>query len=323
MFVGVGGGGAGFGFAELACGRPHEAAGHDGQQKTFRHFYGFEGAACRAERPCGGGVRWRSGGTGRLAGESRFCGGGAAGGVDPNLSSGHDAEGAELEVGGFAGADVGEGVVGVVEGFLEEFAVELGEVGEFVAVHAGEFAEVGGFFHGAAHGLFLEGKRAGEAEAFGAENFFVEGNVVGDGGGGFFDLREGFVDGVGEGDAFGESTLGGDAVDAGDVEGDGVAFGANDAGGVGEFVAGFVAEEPGELDHARPVVEVAEGGLPVAGQAGGFGVEEKKPRVGGAVEVEYHVHNAGQCTAGGGALQSFEKGKWREKTFGGGRRGGL
>jgi hypothetical protein len=71
----------------------------------------------------------------------------------------------------------------------------------------------------------LQGVGVAEAEAFGAEDFFVEGDVVGDGAGGFFDARQGFGEGVGEGDAFGEGAFGGDAVDAGGVGGDEVALG--------------------------------------------------------------------------------------------------
>lgn len=69
--------------------------------------------------------------------------------------SGHNPAGAQFEEGGFAGADVGEGVMGMIEGFLEQLAMEFGEIGIFeVAVASGDRAEGGGFFHGATQPFF-------------------------------------------------------------------------------------------------------------------------------------------------------------------------
>ena len=73
-----------------------------------------------------------------------------------------------------------------------------------------------------------------------------------------------------------------------------------------KFVAGLVAEQPGELDHARPVVEIAQRRLPVAGQARRLGVEKEEPHVGGAVEIQYHVHGLGVYgRRGRGAVACF------------------
>ena len=55
--------------------------------------------------------------------------------------SAHDAEGAQFVVGGLAGADVGERVVGVVEGLLEQLAVQLGQIGVLETVGARQRAE--------------------------------------------------------------------------------------------------------------------------------------------------------------------------------------
>jgi hypothetical protein len=65
------------------------------------------------------------------------------------------------------------------------------------------------------HRLLQERGGSAEAQEFGTEDFFVEGNVVGDGEGGLLDVRLNFIEGPPRGDAFGERALGGDAVDAG------------------------------------------------------------------------------------------------------------
>lgn len=132
----------------------------------------------------------------------------------------------------------------------------------------------------------------GETQAFGAQDFFVEGDIVGNGTDGGSNVGLDFGEGVGERDALGEGAFGGDAVDAGGVGGDGVAVGENDAVGRGDLVAGVIAEEPGELDHAGPIGEGAwrEGQVPAPGQAGGLGVKEEEACVGGAVKIEHHIH---------------------------------
>lgn len=191
-----------------------------------------------------------------------------------------------------------------IEGLLEELAVQLGQVGILIAIPSGDGAEVCGFFHRAAHRFFPIGKGFAEAQAFGAEDLFIEGNVVGDEAGGLFDFREGFVDGVGQRDAFFHGAFGGDAMDSGGFGGDVEPIGADDARGAGTFVSGFVAEHPGELDHARPVAEIGDRGLPVFREAGGFGVEKEQAGVGRPVEVEYHFIHGEQYMAGAGVLQS-------------------
>ena len=93
--------------------------------------------------------------------------------------------------------------MGVVEGLLEQLAVQLGQVGIFEAVEAGEGAELGGFLHRAVQRLLEEGRGAFEAQDFGAEDFFVEGDVVRDDHSGLIDPGQDLVQRVGEDNAFG------------------------------------------------------------------------------------------------------------------------
>ena len=204
---------------------------------------------------------------------------------------GDDAAEFEFEEGGLAGADIGEGVVGVLERFVEEFAVEFHQIGVFELAHSsGNGAEPGGFLHGAASGFGAVGKGEFQADEFGAEDFFIERDVVGDQGLRLFDVGQGFLDGFRKVDALFQGDIVGDTVDADDIRRDEEALGADDAVAAGELVAGFIRQNPGKLNHAGPVIGVFDGRLPVAGQPGGFGVEEEQAGVGWGVEIEKTVH---------------------------------
>jgi hypothetical protein len=187
-----------------------------------------------------------------------------------------DAELAEFEEAFGAGLDVAAGGVGVGEVFGEEFGVEFGEGGPFEAVASRDFAVVGCRLHGAEAGFGGEGVGEALAEELGSEDVFVVGHVVGDEDGGLGGGGREFAQGVGQGHAVGGGVGGGDAVDAGGVWGDDEADGLDEEVVGGEGVAGGIGQEEGELDDAGPVGEVGDGGAVVAGDAGGFGIEEKE-----------------------------------------------
>ena len=153
--------------------------------------------------------------------------------------------------------------------------MELGKFGPFESVVAGDGAVIGGDFFGATVGGFVAGFESG-AEAFRAEDGVVVAEVVGDELRSALDLLEESLEGVLDGDAFGDGFFLGEAVfDPEGFGGDFPAVGLNEVDLLGEAVAVCVVECPGEFNDAGPVVEVGDGGFVAFGESGGLGVEDE------------------------------------------------